>query len=62
MFTTVGVERLGIPKVRLTDGPNGARGVNGDVFAGALGAASIRERPTGFVPDHSDMLGRREPG
>src|SRR3954454_8832790 len=26
MWTTVAVERLGIPKVRVTDGPNGARG------------------------------------
>ncbi|MDE3204304.1 MAG: glycoside hydrolase family 3 C-terminal domain-containing protein [Acidobacteriota bacterium] len=26
LFSTVAVERLGIPKVRVTDGPNGARG------------------------------------
>jgi beta-glucosidase len=26
MFSTVGIARLGIPKVRVTDGPNGARG------------------------------------
>ncbi len=26
MFSTVAIERLGIPKVRVTDGPNGARG------------------------------------
>jgi len=27
MFTTVGIERMGIPKVGVTDGPNGARGL-----------------------------------
>ena len=27
MFTTAGIERVGIPKVGLTDGPNGARGL-----------------------------------
>jgi len=37
-FTTPAVERLGIPKIRLTDGPNGARGV--DAFPGVGGAAS----------------------
>src|SRR5688500_8031209 len=40
IWSTVAVERLGIPKVHLTDGPNGARGaaVPG---AGALSSACI---------------------
>ena len=28
LWSTVAIERLGIPKVRVTDGPNGARGAN----------------------------------
>ena len=37
MLSTVAVERLGIPKVHVTDGPNGARG---DSFPGAGGPPS----------------------
>jgi len=31
LWHTVGVERLGIPQIRVTDGPNGARGAEGDM-------------------------------
>ncbi len=31
LWHTVPVERLGIPKIRVTDGPNGARGSEGDM-------------------------------
>ena len=34
MWSTVGIERLGIPKLRVSDGPNGARG---DAFPGVEG-------------------------
>ena len=37
MWTTTPVERLGIPALKVTDGPNGARG--GGSFAGGLSAA-----------------------
>ena len=37
MFSLVGVERLGIPQVNVTDGPSGARGLS---YPGAGGAAS----------------------
>ena len=37
MWSTVAVERLGIPKVHVTDGPNGARG---DAFPGVEGTPS----------------------
>src|SRR3984957_7563002 len=36
-MSTVAIERLGIPKIHVTDGPNGARG---DYFPGAGGPAS----------------------
>ena len=43
MMSTVAVERLGIPKVQVTDGPNGARGAElpGDRRT-ALGLHSLR--------------------
>ena len=34
MWNSTGVERLGIPTIKVTDGPNGARG--GQLFGGAL--------------------------
>ena len=37
MFSLVGVERVGIPQVNVTDGPSGARGLS---YPGAGGAAS----------------------
>ena len=37
-FSTPAIDRLGIPKVRLTDGPNGARG--SDSLPGTGGAPS----------------------
>lgn len=37
MWNTTGVERLGIPSIKVTDGPNGARGASG--FAGGMTAA-----------------------
>ncbi|KEA09372.1 beta-glucosidase [Rhizobium rhizogenes] len=36
-WTTVAVERLGIPKIKVTDGPNGARG--GGSFVGGVSSA-----------------------
>ena len=36
MWHSVGIERLGIPAIKVTDGPNGARG--GD-FGGGVGSA-----------------------
>ena len=38
MLSTVAVERLGIPKVHVTDGPNGARG---NSLPGAGGAFDL---------------------
>ena len=38
MWSTAAVERLGIPKLHVTDGPNGARG---DAFPGVEGTPSI---------------------
>ena len=44
MWTTPGVERLGIPKIRVTDGPNGARGSSllglGDTSAACIPCGS----------------------
>lgn len=40
MLSTVAVERLGIPKVRVTDGPSGARG---NSFPGPGGPPSLSE-------------------
>ena len=38
LWSTVAVERLGLPKVRVTDGPNGARGTSVPGSAGATAA------------------------
>src|SRR5919198_6239511 len=38
-WTTVPVERLGIPAIKVTDGPNGARGGGG--LVGGLSAAAF---------------------
>lgn len=38
MWRTVAVERLGIPSLKMTDGPNGARG---DAFSGGVPAAAF---------------------
>jgi beta-glucosidase len=43
LWHTVPVERLGIPALKMTDGPNGARG---DAFVGGVSAAAF---PAGFV-------------
>src|SRR3954467_13166847 len=43
LWSTVAVERVGIPKVRVTDGPNGARGV----FLPGSGTATAVCVPTG---------------
>jgi beta-glucosidase len=43
-WRTVAVERLGIPAVKMTDGPNGARGSTGNDRAGSTPSVSI---PTG---------------
>src|SRR5690242_19965176 len=42
-WRTVAVERLGIPALKMSDGPNGARG---DAFAGGVSAAAF---PAGTV-------------
>ena len=38
LWSTVAIDRLGIPKVRVTDGPNGARGAS---LPGASDATSV---------------------
>src|SRR5207247_7158781 len=38
LWRTVAIERLGIPSVKVTDGPNGARG---DAFVGGVTAAAF---------------------
>src|SRR3954468_928302 len=43
LWSTVAIERVGIPKVRVTDGPNGARGV----FLPGSGTATAVCVPTG---------------
>src|SRR5215218_292146 len=41
MWLTVPVERLGIPAIKVTDGPNGARGAGPGLFAAGTRAACV---------------------
>ena len=58
VWTVPGIEKLGIPPLRMTDGPNGARGVNSRLGQGDVRAICV---PTGSALAASfdvELLGR----
>ena len=44
LWHTVSIERLGIPALRVTDGPNGARGAFGNLDSTSLYSGNYRKK------------------
>ena len=61
LWHTVPVERLGIPQIRVTDGPNGARGSEGDMappsVCSPVGVALAATWNTDLVEKVAQVLG-----
>ena len=61
LWHTVSVERLGIPQIRVTDGPNGARGILGDQASPSactpVGVALAATWNTDLVQKVGEILG-----
>ena len=55
MFATAAVERLGVPSLRMTDGPNGARGAD---FTGGLTAACLPVGISLAASWNAELIGR----